>query len=103
MHVLFELRQQRAHEDLRLALGGVDFVDQGDFGTDVPFHFREALYRATLLAFDQHLDGAIGQLEQLQYGGNGADAVQGIFAWIVIGRVFLGQQQNLLLARHRGL
>ncbi|MNR21077.1 hypothetical protein D3C85_1379560 [compost metagenome] len=23
--------------------------------------------------------------------------------WIVIGRVFLGQQQNLLLARHRGL
>lgn len=38
LHVLLELRQQRAHEHFRLALGGVDFVDQGNFGTDVPFY-----------------------------------------------------------------
>ncbi|MNG95368.1 hypothetical protein D3C79_544030 [compost metagenome] len=103
LHVLLELRQQRAHEHFRLALGGVDFVDQGNFGTDVPFYFAETLHGAALLALDQHLDGAIGQFQQLQYGGNGTDAVQGVFARVIVGRVFLGQQENLLFARHRRL
>lgn len=66
-------------------------------------HLHEALDRTTLLTFHQHLDGAVRQLEQLQYGGNGTDAIQCVFAWIIISRILLGQQQNLLVARHRGL
>ncbi|MNH21974.1 hypothetical protein D3C79_818130 [compost metagenome] len=103
LHILLELRQQRAHEDFRLALGGVDFFDQGDFGTDVPFYFGESLDRTTLLALDQHLDGAIRQLQQLQHGGNGTNSIQGVFTRIIVGWVLLGQQENLLLARHRRL
>ncbi|MNC24508.1 hypothetical protein D3C75_725630 [compost metagenome] len=103
LNVLFELRQQRAHEHFRLALGSVGFVDQGDFSTDVPFNFGEALDRTTLLALDQHLDGAIRQLQQLQHGGNGTDTVQGVLARIVVGWILLGQQKDLLFARHRRL
>ena len=69
----------------------------------MPVDFDKALNRTALLALDQHLDGAIGQFEQLQYGCNGADTVQGIFTWIVISWILLGQQEDLLLARHRGL
>jgi hypothetical protein len=86
----------RCARTLRLALGGLDFVDQADFGTDVAVDFAETLDRAALLAFDQHLDGAIRQLQQLQHGGNGTDAVQGVLTRIIVGRVFLGQQEDLL-------
>ncbi|MNH08215.1 hypothetical protein D3C79_676240 [compost metagenome] len=65
--------------------------------------FVETLDCTALLALDQDLDGAIGQFQQLQNSGNGTDAVQGVFAWIVISGVLLGQQENLLLARHCGL
>ncbi|MNG15961.1 hypothetical protein D3C84_998260 [compost metagenome] len=63
-------------------------------------HLDEALDAAALLAFDQHLDRAIRQLQQLQHGGHGTDAIQGIFARIVVGRVALCQQENLLVAGH---
>ncbi len=59
--------------------------------------------RTTLLAFDQHLDRAIRQLQQLQHGCHGADAVERLFIRIIIGRITLRQQEDLLVARHRRL
>eukprot|EP01132_Coremiostelium_polycephalum_P014500 gene14501-biopygen6823 len=103
LHVLLELGQQAANEHFGFALRGVDFVDQRHFGTQVAVHFHEALDRTALLAFHQHLDGAIRQLEQLQDSCNGTNAIQGIFARIIVSRISLGQQQDLLVARHRGL
>ena len=103
LHILFELRQQAAHEHFGLALGGVDFVDQRDFGTAVAVHFAEALDGAALLTFDQNLDRAIRQLEQLQNGRDGTYAIKCVFTGIVVSRVSLGQQKDLLVARHRGL
>ncbi len=69
----------------------------------MPFLLDEALDLAALLAFDQHLDGAIRQLEQLQHGSDRTHAVQAIFARIIVRGVFLRQQEDLLVAGHRCL
>ncbi len=103
LHVLLELAQQGAHEHFRLAIRSVDLVDQLHFGTHVAVDLQELLDTAALLAFDQHLDSAIGQFEQLQDGGDSADTVQGVFTWIVIGGILLREQKDLLFARHRRL
>jgi hypothetical protein len=51
-------------------------------------------------AFDQHLDGAVRQLEQLQHLGQRAGLVDGVDGRIVVGRVLLGDQQNPLVVAH---
>ncbi|MNZ33443.1 hypothetical protein D3C78_507890 [compost metagenome] len=103
LDILFELAEQAANEYFGFALAGIALVYQADFGTAVAIHFAEALDGATLLALDQHFHGAVRQFQQLQDGGNGAHAIQGIFARVVIGRIPLGNQKNLLVPRHRGL
>ena len=52
------------------------------------------------LAFDQHAHGLVGQLQELQHRRQGADGVQAIGDGIVLGRVLLGEQQNLLFVVH---
>src|SRR5438094_188957 len=47
-------------------------------------HFR------ALSALDQYLDGAVGELEQLQYARKRADFVDRLRCRIVVGRVLLG-------------
>ncbi|MCY1426478.1 hypothetical protein D9M71_422990 [compost metagenome] len=103
LDVLFELTQEAANEYFGLALAGIDLVYQADFGTTVAIHFAEALDGATLLTLDQHFHGAVRQFQQLQDSGNGAHAIQSVFARVVIGRIPLGNQKNLLVPRHRGL
>jgi hypothetical protein len=51
-------------------------------------------------ALDQHLDGAVGQLEQLQDGGERADLVDGVRSGIVVASVLLGREQDLLVGAH---
>jgi len=53
-----------------------------------------------LAAFDQRLDRAIGQLQQLQHGADRADRIDIVGLGIVLGRVLLGRQQNLLIVLH---
>ena len=51
-------------------------------------------------AFHQYLDGAIGQLQQLQDRGDGADQINIIGFGIVLGRIFLRHKQDLLVFPH---
>ena len=51
-------------------------------------------------ALDQHLDGAVGQFQQLQHIGQHADAVDVALCRVVIGRVDLARQQDLLVVLH---
>jgi hypothetical protein len=53
-------------------------------------------------ALDQHLDRPVRQLQQLQNARDGADRVQVARSRIVDIRTALGDQQDLLAARHRG-
>ena len=53
-----------------------------------------------MAAFDQHLHGAVGKFQQLQNGADGAEREQIFLVGIVLRRVLLGQQQNLLVVLH---
>ena len=55
------------------------------------------------LAFDQHANGLVGQLQKLQHGRQGADGVQALGRGIVLGGVLLGEKQDLLLVIHHFL
>ena len=55
------------------------------------------------LALDQHLHGAVGQLQQLQHVGEHADAVDALGLRLVLGGVLLAGQQDLLVVLHHRL
>src|SRR5262249_46537471 len=57
-------------------------------------HFR------ALSALDNYLDGAIGQLEQLQHARKRAGLVDGLGRRIVVRRFFLGGEQDEGVADH---
>ncbi|MCY1278548.1 hypothetical protein D9M69_328910 [compost metagenome] len=100
LYVLFELAEQATNKYFGLALTRIDLLDQADLSTAMAVNLDESLNGTALLALDQHLHGAVRQFEQLQHGGDGTHAIQGIFSWIVIGRVLLGNQEDLLVPRH---
>jgi hypothetical protein len=57
----------------------------------------------TRAPLDQHLDGAVGQLQQLQHIGQHADAVHPVEARILGGVVDLRDQQDRLVVAHHRL
>ena len=101
LHVVFELGDDRTRQRLELdALAGD--VRQND---GVSFEIVAAVgvleNLAALRAFDQHLDGAVGQLQQLQHAGERAGLVNGVGRRIVIGGVLLrGEQDERVRAHH---
>ena len=56
--------------------------------------------RATL-ALDQHPDGAVGKFQQLDNAGNDAKIIEVVTARVILRRVELGDQKNLLVGVHR--
>ena len=54
-----------------------------------------------LRAFDQHAHRAVGQLQQLHRRGDHAEVVERVAVGIVLGRIELGDQEQLLVRRHR--
>ena len=101
--VIFELLDHRAHQ--RRGLGGValDLVDQLDLGRLVAGAVDQVDQPRALDALDQHADGAVGQLQQLHRGGDHAEVVERVAVGIVLARVELGDEEQLLVARHRRL
>ena len=51
-------------------------------------------------ALDQHLHGAVRQFQQLQNGGDSPHAVDVLGRWIVLRRVLLRHEQDLLVVLH---
>ena len=79
------------------------FFDQGNFGAQVAIRLAKFFNRATLLTLDQHLDGTVWKFQQLQNSGDSAHAIKCVGSGIIVSRIFLSQQQDLLVARHRSL
>ena len=55
----------------------------------------------TLLAFDQHPDGAIGQFQQLQHRCDHAEIIKLIANRIIFRRVELSDEEDFLVGIHR--
>ena len=103
LHILLKLREQAAYKYFGLALRRSRFFDQGNFGAQVTIRLAKFFNSATLLTLDQHLDGTVWQFQQLQNSGDSAHAIKCVGSGIIVSRIFLSQQQDLLVARHRSL
>src|SRR5690606_6773083 len=101
LDVLLEQAHQRAHGDFDLALAAlIDRVDHLAGGGERALALAVAVDGHAGGALDQHLDGAVGQLQQLQHLRQRADLVQVVGTRIIDVRAALGDQQDLLVAGH---
>jgi hypothetical protein len=104
LHVLIEQRDRRAHEHLLLALVDLEgLVHRLDVGRKRAFRGQETVDTGPLIAFDQDLHGPVGELKQLQDVGQGSDLVEILHARVVDIGALLGDQEDLFVARHRGI
>ena len=102
LHVLVELREQRATH--RFDLGGVGFVsDDGlDLGLEVGLLGEHAHDPGALHSLDQDFHGAVGKLEHLQDRRDRAHGVEILGRRLVLGRRFLRHENDVLAFLHGG-
>ncbi len=102
LHQLLELADQLASDHLDLALAArVRSVQHARVGDHQAVALAEGLDLGAVGTLDQHLDGAVRQLQQLQHAGDGADRVQVAGGWLVDVRAALRDEQDLAPAFHR--
>ena len=94
LHIAFELVDDRARQrfGLDLIAGGIREHDR--VGLEIVLAIGVARHLRARGALDQHLHGAVGQLEQLQHARERADGVDRVRRRIVVGGVLLRRQQN---------
>ena len=94
---------RRARQRLDLGRGADRVGHEFDMAFEEFGAVGEGMHLGALHALDQHLDGAVGQLQQLQHLRQGSDLVDGVDRRIVIARVLLRHQQDALVLAHHFL
>ena len=101
LDILVEQVGGRTHQHFHFALGQIQFViGGGDLRPEILAVFHEAFQPGTLIPFHQHLDRAVGKLQQLQNIGERADLVQILRLGIVDIGAALRHQQYLFVVGH---
>jgi hypothetical protein len=100
LDVVLELLDHRARQGFGLVALLFLLGDVGDLGLVELGLAGELVDGGAALALDQHLHGAVRELEQLQHGGDDADLVDARRRRIVVRRVLLRRQHDLLVAAH---
>ena len=100
LHILLELLHDGAGQRLDLARIGDGLGEHLGLNLEEARIVDEGLDAGAGGALDQHLDGAVGQLQELQHARHGADAVDVVAAGIVLARALLGDEQDLLVVLH---
>ncbi len=100
LNVVLELAHRRARESLDLVLIAERFLDALDLGLEVVLLGSEALDLCPGCAFDQHLHGAVGQLQELQHGGERTHGVDRGWLGIVVPCILLRGKQDLPVRPH---
>ena len=103
LDVLLELTDHRAAEGLELGLVLLRIDDRLGLGLEEFLGVRVARDPRALGALDQHLHGPVRQLEKLEDGRDRADLVDIVHAGIVVARVLLRREQDLLVVAHHVL
>ncbi|MDT4834868.1 hypothetical protein FQZ97_685180 [compost metagenome] len=102
-YVLLELGDDRAAQGLGFgALHGV-WLDRRHLAGEVRIGVFDAVDAGALGALDQHLDGAVRQLEHLQDAGDAADFVDVFGRGVILAGGFLGHQHDAFARFHRNL
>jgi hypothetical protein len=103
LDVVLELGDHRARQRGELDRVLFRLVDRDRIGLEVAVAIRIALDFHARNAFDQHLDGVVGQFQQLQNVGDGAVGVDRLGRRIVVAGILLGRQQDLTVVLHHVL
>ena len=75
-------------------------LNRRDIGREVLLAIGNQVHVGALVAFDQNLDRAVGQLEHLQNRRDAADLEHIAHRRLVLGRCFLGHQHDAPLGLH---
>jgi hypothetical protein len=99
------LLHHRAAQGFDFAALAVGLVlgDRLDGGDEMGVGVGNGFDRGALLALDQHLDGAVRQLEHLQDRRDATDVEHVVHRRFVLGSGFLGHQHDAALGLHRQL
>ena len=100
LHIAFEIRHDRARQGLRLDGIGVGIGERDRGRLVILSAVGIFLHARALEPFDQHLHGAVGQLEQLQHAGERADLVDRIRIRIIVGSVLLRRKHDQRVVLH---
>ena len=100
LYVLLELGKQRARQRLRLALVARVALDRRGIRGQILRLVGEAVDTQPAPTLDQHLDRAVGQLEELENGRNRAYPIDIVGSGLVLGCILLSHQENLLVHLH---
>ncbi len=100
LDVAFELVNDRARHRLGLDLLAHLVGKDDGFGLIVICAVAIFLHARTRGALDQHLHGAVGQLEQLQNARQRTHLVDGVGRRIVVGSILLRREQNVDVRTH---
>ena len=95
LHVVLELGHHRAGKRLGLDLVAERIRKSLGLGLVIFVRAGIGLHLGPARALDQHLHGAVGQLQELEHVGQGADLVDRIRCRIVIRRIDLGCQKDV--------
>ena len=101
LDILIEEPEGRTHQDIHLPLVQGQSLAEGGHGRDEEVTGLDVMIDARPThPLHQYLDGAVGQLQQLQHIGQGADLMQILGPRFVGLRALLGDKQDLLIAGH---
>ncbi len=100
LHIVLELVDDRARERLGLDLLAGIVGEHDRVGLEIFGAVGVAADLRARGALDQHLDGAVGQLEQLQHARERADLVDRVGRRIVVGGVLLRREQDERVGAH---
>ena len=103
LRIILELLDHRAHQRLRPRRPRARSISTGSTSATrcAPSCAQRRRAMRALLALDQHAHGAVGQLQQLQHGGDDAEIVERLAVGIVLGRIELRDEEDALVRRHR--
>ena len=100
LHIAFELVDDRARQRFGLDLVARSIGDHHRFGFEVIFAIGIFLDLGARSALDQHLDGAVGQLEELQHARQRADRENGVGRRLIVRGIFLRRKQDERVRTH---
>ncbi len=98
--ILFELGDHGARQHVHLALFVALDIRQRRHFRGKEFTLHQLFDAGAVHTLDQHLHGAVRELQQLQDGRHRAHAVEIVGFGVVDIRLFLGDQENPLVGLH---
>ena len=97
---MLELGDHGARQSFQFLVVAQVFLERFGVSLEEVLVVRELGDTRALPAFDQNLHRSVGQLEQLQHGPDGADRIDISRAGVVLGRILLRHEKDLLVVLH---